>query len=101
MLGVVVREDVVDAQPARPRIDQPLLGPFEVVLDVALPAHERAHLLARGVAVDVVVLHALAGLQRAHALEERRPVARSCMVSGAWQSMHATGCDTSARASAY
>jgi len=28
-------------------------------------------------------------------------VMRSCMVSGSWQSMHATGCDTSLRASAY
>ena len=59
LLLVVVGEDVLDLQPVRPRIDQPLLRPLEVILHVALAADEAPHLLPRGVAVHVVILHAL------------------------------------------
>ena len=59
LLLVVVGEDVLDLQPVRPRIDEPLLRPFEVILHVALAADEAAHLLSRGVAIHVVILHAL------------------------------------------
>jgi hypothetical protein len=46
-------------RPLCPGIRQPLLRPLEVVLDVALAAHERPHLLPRGVVVHVVVGDAL------------------------------------------
>ena len=35
---VVVGQDLIGLEPVGPRIGQPLLGPLEVVLDVALPA---------------------------------------------------------------
>src|ERR1051326_1336984 len=67
---VVVRLDLLDLYSLGPRVDQPLLGPFEIIFDVALPADVRAHFLARRVPVDVVVLHALRSLQRLDALDE-------------------------------
>ena len=59
--------------PFCPRIDEPLLRPLEVILHVTLAADEGAHLLSRGVAVDVVILHALAGFVRADAFDETGP----------------------------
>ena len=67
---VVVGQDVLDLQALRPGIDDPLLRPLEVVLDVALPAHIGPHLLAGGVAVHVVGGHSLRGLERRHAFHE-------------------------------
>ena len=67
---LVIGENLVRTQPFVPRIRQPLFRSFEVVLDVALPAHVRAHLLPRRVAIDVVVLNALSGLHFLNALEE-------------------------------
>src|SRR5690606_9323432 len=58
---------------AGPRVGEPVGRPGEVVLDVALAAHERAHLLPRRVAVHVVAAHALALAQRADPLDEARP----------------------------
>ena len=69
---VVVGHDLLDLEPLRPRIDEPLLRALEVVLDVALAADVGAHLLARRLLVDVVVLHALRRLERADAFDERR-----------------------------
>jgi hypothetical protein len=40
---------------------------------MALAADIAAHLLPRGVAIEIVILHALGGFQRAHALDEARP----------------------------
>ena len=62
---VVVSQNVIDLEPLGPRIDQPLLRPLEVIFDVALTADESAHLLARRLLVDVVVLNALRGFERA------------------------------------
>ena len=56
---VVVGQDVLDLQPLGPRIDQPLLRSLEIIFDVALAADVGAHLLARRLLVDVVVLNAL------------------------------------------
>src|SRR5205823_13181416 len=44
-----------------------------VVLDVALPAHERAHLLPRGISIRVVVGDSLLGPKRLDAGHEPRP----------------------------
>ena len=87
-------------KPVRPRIDQPFLRSLEVILHVTLAADEGAHLLPRGVAIHVVVLHALAGFDARMPSINPGRVTRSCSVVGSWQSMHATGCVTSLRASA-
>jgi len=67
---VVVGLDLLDLDPLRPRIDEPLLGSLEVVLDVALAADEGAHLLPGGHRVRVVVRDPLRGLERPDPLEE-------------------------------
>ena len=61
LLLVVVGQDVLDLQPVRPRIDQTFLRSLEVIFHVTLAADEAAHLLPRGVAIHVVILHAFAG----------------------------------------
>ncbi|MNS78651.1 hypothetical protein D3C72_1122740 [compost metagenome] len=71
-LLVVVIHDVLDLEALLPGVGQALLLALEVVLHVALRACEGAHLLARGLLVDVVVLDALAGLEGGDALEEAR-----------------------------
>ena len=97
---LVVGENLIGAQPFVPRVGQPLLRPLEVVLDVALPAHIRAHFLARRVSIDVVVRECPAPLSPSECLRGNPGrVTRSCIDVGSWQSMHATGCDTSFRAS--
>ena len=87
--------DFLDLQALGPGVGQPLFRALEVVINVALAADEGAHLRARGIAVDVVVLHALRRLERPHALDERGPGDAQSMVLGSWQSMQATGCVTS------
>ena len=67
---VVVGQGVVDTEAPGPGIGQAFLVPVEVVLDVALGADVRAHLLPRRHVVDVVVGHALPGLERSNALDE-------------------------------
>ena len=67
---VVVSLDLFDLEPLGPRIDEPLFRSFEVIFDVALAADVGAHLLARRLLVDIVVLHALRGLERADAFDE-------------------------------
>src|SRR5918996_5825845 len=57
--AVVVSEDLLDPEPLEPRIDEALLRPPEVVLDVALAAHERPHLLTGGLGVRIVVPNTL------------------------------------------
>ncbi len=64
---LVIREDVVGAEAVAPRVREPLFRAPEVVLDVALRAHEGAHLLARGVDVDV---ERAVAEECAHALDE-------------------------------
>ena len=78
---VVVRLDLFDLEPLGPRIDEPLLRALEVILDVALAADVGAHLLARRLRVDVVILHALRGLERADAFD--KPGARDAQLHGA------------------
>ena len=56
---LVVGVDLIDLEPVLPWIHQALLRTLEVILDMALAADVCAHLLARGVAVDVVVGDAL------------------------------------------
>ena len=97
---LVVGEDLVGLQALVPRIGETLLGALEVVLDVALAADVGAHLLARRHRVDVVV-RSLPSTAFTFRMPSRKPgrVTRSCIVCGSWQSMHATGCSTSLRAS--
>ena len=78
---VVVSLDLFDLEPLGPRIDQPLLRSLEVILDVTLAADIGAHLLARRLLVDVVVLHALRGFERADAFD--KPGARDPQLHGA------------------
>jgi len=70
---VVVRQRVIGGQPLVPGERQGLALSREVVLDVALGAHEGAHLLRGGHGGDVVVLDALPGLVLLDPLDERRP----------------------------
>ena len=105
---VVGRLDLLDLQALRPREEQRRLRPA-VVLDVALAADERAHLLARRVGVRVVGRAARrrsrqrsmlgrcgtgASLAASAAMPTRKPgrVTRSAIVSGSWQSTQLTGC---------
>ena len=69
--------------PFVPRIGEPLLGALEVVLDVALAADERAHLLAGRHRVDVVVL-AMPWRAFSARMPSMKPgrVTRSCIVCG-------------------
>jgi hypothetical protein len=69
---VVVGEDPVRLQALVPREGEPLLGALEIVLDVALPADVRAHLLARGHLVHLVVRSAGRRLDLGDPLHERR-----------------------------
>ena len=69
---VVVTHLVVDGQAVLPREREGLALTGEVVLDVALGAHVRAHLLVGGIAVDVVVGDALGGLGPLDAVHECR-----------------------------
>src|SRR5437870_2411286 len=61
LLLVIICEDILDLQTIRPRIDQPLLRSFEIVLHVALTADEASHLLSRGIAIHVVIFYAGTG----------------------------------------
>ena len=70
---VQVLVDLVHLQTLGPRIGEPLFRALEVVLDVTLAADEAAHLLPGRRRVHVVVLHALARLQRANTFDETRP----------------------------
>ena len=109
LVVVVVALDLLDLQAVVPREEQRHLRPA-VVLDVALAADERAHLLARArrrwgrtggarlplpPALDArrgagrgAVLAASAGMPR---MKPGR-VTRSSMVVGSWQSTQLTGC---------
>src|SRR5262245_19001039 len=60
---VVVRLDLLDAHAVGPRVGDDLAFSPEVVLDVTLTAHERAHLLSRSVTIRVEVCHALMSLE--------------------------------------
>src|SRR5215510_10075911 len=71
-LFLVVRLDLLDLQPVRPRVGHDLARSLEVVLDVALAAHERAHLLAGGVTVRIVIGDPLLGLEGPDAGDEAR-----------------------------
>nr|WP_197513033.1 hypothetical protein [Tessaracoccus coleopterorum] len=68
---------------------------------MALGADKAPHLLTGRVTVDVVVLDALALLERRDALSKAGRVIRSSIVSGSWQSMQDTGCSANWEASAY
>ena len=70
---LVVRQNLISAKSLVPRIGQPFFRPLEVVLDVALPAHVRAHLLPRRIAIDVVVLHALRRLHLLNTFQKTGP----------------------------
>jgi hypothetical protein len=70
---LIVGHDVLNLQTLRPGVREALLRALEVVLDVALPADERAHLLPRRLRIHVVVLQALGRLERANSLHEARP----------------------------
>ena len=63
--------DFLDLKPVHPGEEQGGLG-AAVVLDVALAAHERAHLLPGGVPVRVVVGDALVFFQGLDAIDEAR-----------------------------
>ena len=69
---VVVSLDLLDLEPFSPWIDKPLLRSLEIIFDVALAADVGAHLLPRRLLVDIVVLDALRGLERADAFDESR-----------------------------
>src|SRR4030095_16644634 len=69
---VVVRLDLLDLETVRPRVGHDLAPPLEVVLDVALAADERAHLLAAGVPIRIVIRDPLPGLERLDAGDEAR-----------------------------
>src|SRR5215467_6266228 len=62
-LLVVVRLDLRDAHAVGPRVGDNLALSLEVVLDVTLAAHERAHLLSRSVTIRVEVRRALVSLE--------------------------------------
>ena len=72
VLLIIVGEDVIDIESFGPRIDEPLLGPFEVIFDVTLTANKGAHLLARRARVDVIVFDSLRGFETTHAFNEPR-----------------------------
>ena len=109
LVVVVVALDLLDLQPVVPREEQRRLR-TAVVLDVALAADERAHLLPRRVDVRVVGRRSRSPLPPAlDALEVRRRrrapaasawmprmnpgrVTRSSIASGSWQSTQLTGC---------
>src|SRR5262245_7206422 len=69
---VVVGLDLLDLETVRPRVGYDLARTLEVILDVALAADERAHFLARGVAVRIVIGDPLLGLERLDAGDEAR-----------------------------
>src|SRR5262249_41789540 len=56
--------------PVGPGVRDDLALALEVVLDVALAAHERAHLLPRRIAIGIIVRDALMGLERLDAGDE-------------------------------
>src|SRR5688500_14042675 len=70
---VIERQDVFDAEAFRPRINETFLWPAKVIFVVTLAADKRAHLLARRLLVNVVILNALRSFVSAHAFNERGP----------------------------
>src|SRR5688500_3915497 len=70
LIVLVVTEDLVGLQALLPRVGEPLVRPLEVILDMALPADKRAHLLPRRHGVGIVIDGALCRLDRTDALEE-------------------------------
>src|SRR5215468_849241 len=70
LLRVVVSQDLFDLQTIRPRINEAFLRPLEIIFHVTLTADEAAHFLPRGVAIHIVIVHALTGLERLDSLHE-------------------------------
>ena len=70
---VVVFLDLLNLDAVGPWISEKLLVALEVVFNVALPADEGSHFLARGVAIDIVILYALVVLECFDAIDETRP----------------------------
>src|SRR5688500_16444687 len=70
LIVLVVTEDLVGLQALLPRVREPRVRPLEVILDMALPAVKRAHLLPRRYGVGIVIDGALCRLERPYAFEE-------------------------------
>src|SRR5262249_8835453 len=70
LFRVVISQDLFHLQTVRPRINEAFLGSFEIILHVTLTAYEAAHLLPRSVAVHIVIVHALTGLERLDSFHE-------------------------------
>jgi len=73
LLGVVVGLDLLGLEAVGPRVHDDLARRLEVILDVALAAHERPHLLTGGIAIGVVVRDTLLRLERLDPRDEGRP----------------------------
>src|SRR5262245_20885574 len=69
---IVVAENLLDLEPLCPRICETLVRALKVIFDMALAAHESPHFLSGGIPVDIVISHALGGLQSAYSFYETR-----------------------------